>query len=83
MKKSILTLAVVSALSVTTFTNEAKADTPSFDFLQLSKTTLDFDDGSEPDGFEFKWQGENDEVDGTLASFKWQSLSLSASDNET
>ena len=58
MKKSILTLAVVSALTVTTFTNEAKADTPSFDFLQLSKTTLDFDDGSEPDGFEFKWNNE-------------------------
>lgn len=58
MKKSILTLAVVSALSVTTFTNEAKADTPSFDFLQISKTTIDFDDGGEPDGFEFKWNNE-------------------------
>ena len=54
MKKSTVTLLVASVLGATSFSTQVLADEPSFDFVQVSKTTIDFDGAGEPDGFELK-----------------------------
>lgn len=54
MKKSVLTFAIASTLAAGGFSTQVLADSPSFDFAQISKTKIDFDGGAEPDGFELK-----------------------------
>jgi len=49
MNKKIIVGAVLSVLSF-----GAMADTPSFDNIEIGYTTVDFDFGFEPDGFELK-----------------------------
>lgn len=52
MKKSILSAAIVTSLSLSALSFNASADTPSFDYVEGGYTSYDFDVVSDVDGFE-------------------------------
>ncbi|WP_196141155.1 hypothetical protein [Aliikangiella sp. G2MR2-5] len=58
MKKLLLSTIVASAVALAGTTNQAFAETPEFDYLQVSHANLDYDAGGDLDGFEVKWNHE-------------------------